>query len=115
MSLGVLVAMKKKQGCTEIRLIHGGRQGLGTETWGKNRIGKDPAPTEWALRTLLEEVLQSSPPMEPGRADLIYRRVVEKHSRQAERERRWIRRMGRTALNLMAAVAGSRAFRILTQ
>jgi hypothetical protein len=116
MSLGVLVVMKKNQGYDETRLIHGGgleliRGGDG----GEARTAKDPDSSEWAMKALLGEVLQSSPAMDPERAELIYRRVVDKHRLNAERKRRWIKRMGRTVIQLMASVAGSRAFRILTQ
>lgn len=119
MSLGVLVAIRQNQGCTEkTRLIHGGGQLVAQKVKdesAQNKIATVPPAAEWAMKALLAEVRDRGPTMDPVRADLIYRRVVAKHRLNAERERRWIRRMGRTVINLMAAVAGSRAFRILTQ
>lgn len=95
MSLGAENTIEKYDN-NEIRLLHGGG-------------GTRP------MKEMLEEIMRSAPPMDPSRSELIYRRVMEKHQQRTERKRRWIRRMGRTVVSLMATLASSRAFRILTQ
>lgn len=98
MSLGAedrVITKDTQEENSEMRLLHGGG-GM------------------WPLKDILEEVLRTKP-MDPGRSELIYRRVMDKYQQRSDRKRRWIRRMGRSLVSLMASLASSRAFRILTQ
>jgi hypothetical protein len=114
-----------------MRLVEGGLRGAGGRSAGRTEemavpIGTDDGVQSWALQLLLDEVKRSSVELDPNRAELLLQKI-EARQRQTQaqaqrwggsarglRLRGWLTRVMHMLVFWAAAVAGSRAFRMLT-
>ena len=71
----------------------------------------DGAVTSWALQLLLDEVKRASADLDPNRAELLLQKI---EARQRIGARGWLTRVMHMLVFWAAAIAGSRAFRMLT-
>jgi hypothetical protein len=71
----------------------------------------DGAVASWALQLLLDEVKRASADLDPNRAELLLQKI---EARQRIDARGWLTRVMHMLVFWAAAIAGSRAFRMLT-
>src|ERR1700690_1611064 len=112
-----------------MRLVEGGLRGAGGGSPGRTEemavaLGADDGVHSWALQLLLDEVKRSSIELDPNRAELLLQKI-EARQKQTQRQtwgssgrgmrvRGWLTRVMHMLVFWAAAVAGSRAFRMLT-
>ena len=71
----------------------------------------DGAVASWALQLLLDEVKRAYADLDPNRAELLLQKI---EARQRIGARGWLTRVMHMLVFWAAAIAGSRAFRMLT-
>jgi hypothetical protein len=100
-----------------MRLVEGGLRHPGGEEAGDQRGelqqvgGGEGEVAGWALQLLLDEVKRASADLDPNRAEVLLQKI---EARQRIGSRGWMTRVMHMLVFWAAAIAGSRAFRMLT-